>query len=185
MFHSMFMNGTVRRADLWLLECSVFTRAHFEHVYRCSPPMQPHHAKSLEKAHESVLRKRQIPVVPPSLASGLRKLKSYGLANACIWFGIAHRLHGNLLVSYYQPEMVADTCQDQRRGCLVTFTFYFRSQGKPMSTVVPPCKVFGSSNELRSPTNNNNNNNSTTTQLRFLRCKYSHVGALFWGRRSP
>ena len=46
MFHSMFVNGTVRRADLWFLEYSVFTRTRcFEHVYRCSPPMQPHHAK--------------------------------------------------------------------------------------------------------------------------------------------
>ena len=26
---------------------------------------------------------------------------------------------------------------------------------------------------------------TTTTQLRFLRCKYLYVGALFWGRRSP
>ena len=45
MFHSMFMNGTVRRADLWFLAYSVFTQPPFEHVYRCSPPMQPHHAK--------------------------------------------------------------------------------------------------------------------------------------------
>ena len=44
-FHSMFMNGTVRRADLWFLEYSVFTKTRFEHVYRCSPPMQPRHAK--------------------------------------------------------------------------------------------------------------------------------------------
>ena len=46
MFHSMFMDGTVRRADLWFLEYSVFTRTRFEHVcsYTCSPPMQPHHA---------------------------------------------------------------------------------------------------------------------------------------------
>ena len=47
------------------------------------------------------------------------------LANACIWFGIAHRLHGNLLISYYQLGMVAGTCQDQRRRCLFTSTFIF------------------------------------------------------------
>ena len=32
MFHSMFMNGTVRRADLWFLEYSVLP----EHVWSMS-----------------------------------------------------------------------------------------------------------------------------------------------------
>ena len=182
MFHSMFMNGTFRRADLWFLEYSVFTRTRLEHVYRCSPPMQPHHARCLEKAHESLLRKRQIPVMPPSLASGLRKLKSDGTGQ-CLY-----------LVRYCSQTPRKFACfvlpaWDGRRylprstkGMFVYFYFYFRSQGKPVSTVVPPCYVSGSSSELRSPTDNNN---STTTQLGFPRCKYLYVGALFWGRRSP
>ena len=65
MFHSMFRNGTVRRADLWFLEYSAFTS--FEHVYRCSPLMQSRPAKRLEKAHESLLRERQISVMLSSL----------------------------------------------------------------------------------------------------------------------
>ena len=60
--------------------------------------------------------------MPPSLASGLRKLKSDGTGQ-CLYLVryccIAHRLHGHLLVSYYQLGMVADTCQDQRRGYLL------------------------------------------------------------------
>ena len=43
-------------------------------------------------------------------------------------------------------------------------------------------KSLGPKSELRSPTNNNN---STTTQLRFLRCRYLCVGALFWGNVQP
>ena len=50
----------------------------FQHVYRCSSPMQPHHAKRREKAHESLLRERQIFECPQVFASFLRKLKSDG-----------------------------------------------------------------------------------------------------------
>ena len=63
---------------------SAFTLYVFQHVYRCYPPMQPHHAKWLEKAHESLLCERQIPVMPPSLASGLRKLKLDG-SGQCLY----------------------------------------------------------------------------------------------------
>ena len=38
--------------------------------------------------------------------------------------------------------------------CLLLLSIY-RSQGKPVPAVVPPCYVSGSSSELRSPTNNN------------------------------
>ena len=108
MFHSMFMNGTVRRADLWFLEYSVFTRTRFEHVYRCPPLMQPHHA--MEKAHESLLRERQISVMLSSRASGLRKLKSDGTGQ-CLY-----------LVLY---------CSQTIEVCFLPLLFPSQGQGKP------------------------------------------------------
>ena len=103
------------------------------------------------------------------------------LANACIWFGIAHRVHGNLFVLYYQLGMVADTCQDQRRGSLLPLSIFVARESRCLQWS-HLAKVSGSSSELRSPTNNNI---STTTQLGFLRCKYLYAGALFWGRAIP
>ena len=126
---------------------------------RCSPTMP----------QESPLREPHMPVMPPGLASGRRKLKSDG-PGQCLYlvWDCSRKLHGNLVVSYYQLGVVADTCQNRQRGCLFLY-FVFQSQGKPASTVVPPSKSLWFKVQ---PT--------TTTQLRFLICKNMCVGALFW-----
>ena len=90
------------------LNIPFFTRTRFEHVYRCPPLMQPHHA--MEKAHESLLRERQISVMLSSRASGLRKLKSDGTGQ-CLY-----------LVLY---------CSQTIEVCFLPLLFPSQGQGKP------------------------------------------------------
>ena len=131
------MNGTVRRADLWFLEYSVFTRTRFEHVYRCSRLMQSHHAKRLEKAHESLLRERQISVM-------LSSLRLWSLEADIGW-------HWPMLVFSSLLLRTMDICllpitslgwshmlAKISEGEVCLLPLLFPSQGEPAPTVVPP-----------------------------------------------
>ena len=137
-FHSMFMNGTVRRADFWFLEYSVFKRTCFEYVYRCSPLMQSHHANRLEKAHESLLRERQISVMLSSLRFWSSEAEIGWHWPMLVFSSVLLTDHGHLLASYYTSLGWSHMLAKISDGEVCFLPLLFPSQGKPTPTVVPP-----------------------------------------------
>ena len=165
------MNGTNRKADLWFLEYSVFARTRFEHVYRCSPLMQSHHAKRLEKAHECLLRERQISVMLSSL-----RLWSSEAEIGWQWPMLVPSSYA-CFSSYCSQTMDICLLHIASLGWSHMLAKFNEGEVWLLPLLFPPSQVSGSSSEFRSPTNNHN---STTARLRFLCCKYLYVGALFW-----
>ena len=137
MFQSMFMNGTVAKQIFGFLNIPAL-QGHVlsmstDALRRCSPTMPSDW-------------ERMSPVA--------RAADPCNASKSCLWSSEAEiGWHWPLLVlvrycsqtprklaCFVLPAWdVANTCQDQRKGCLFTSIFYFHSQGKPASTVVPPC----------------------------------------------
>ena len=109
---------------------SASTWIRFEHVYRCSPPMQLHHAKRLEKA----AGRAQV------CASCLRKLTSDGAGQ---WFDLvrycsqAFRDHAEICLFHFTSFGWSQMLAKINEGDV--YFHFFQCQGKPAFTMVPLC----------------------------------------------
>ena len=128
----------VCRADLWFL-LNVYIDGYVFSVStdaprRCSPTM-PRDWKMLMSPCCASGRSLQCPQV---FVSGLRKLKSDGTGQ-CLWLMLLLTDHTEMcsfhITSLGWSQMLAKI--NDGDACL--FSIFFQSQGKPASTVVPPC----------------------------------------------
>ena len=113
--------------------------------------------------------------MPPSLASGFRKLKADGTGQCLYFVWCCSQTPRSFACFGYQPGMVADTCQEQRRGCLFILLLFFiarKSQCLQWSHLARSLGLAAHYDFQLTTTN------STTTPLR-LRCKYLCEGACF------
>ena len=61
------------------------------------------------------------------------------LANACILFGVAHKLHGDLLALNTSLGWSQIPAKSNEGDVSLLYFFLFYSQEEPVLTVVPPC----------------------------------------------
>ena len=124
------------------------------------------------------MRERQIPVMHPSLASGLRKLKSDGTGQ-CLYLARYCSQATRKFARFILPAWDGRRCLPRStKGCLFTSTFVFIARESQRLQWSHLAKSLGQAAnfELQPATTTT----STTTQPRFLCCKYLCVGALFW-----
>ena len=95
----------------------------------------------MEKAHESLLRERQIFVIPSSFRLWSSEVEIGWHWPMLVLGSVLLKDHTEICCFNFQLRMVADACQDQRRGCLSTsaLLIFFSAREKPAPTVVPPC----------------------------------------------
>ena len=97
------------------------------------------------------------------------------LANACIWFGVAHRLHGDLLdsnTSLGWSQILAKS--NEGDVCLFYFLYFIARESQCLQWSHLAKSLGQAANYEVQLTATN----STTTPLR-LRCKYLYEGACF------